>query len=76
VGGAPRTVAGYGINPTYNSFVGTELDVVGSYTVARSAQIEAGYGHFFTGNYIHSSLAGVGGDRDADWFYAQVSFKF
>lgn len=74
--GAPRTAAGYGINPGYSGFVGTELDIVGSYSLARSAQLEAGYGHFFTGDYVESSLAGVGGDRDANWFYAQLTLKF
>ena len=52
----PRHRHGYGINPNYNDFVGTELDVIAGYAVTRFAQLEAGYGHFFTGN-IHPAVA-------------------
>lgn len=76
VAGAPRTTGGYGIHPTYNSFVGTELDVIAGYAVTRCAQIEVGYGHFFTGNYVHQSLAGVGGDKDANYLYVQTTINF
>src|SRR2546422_209765 len=50
VGGAPRgglgttPGSGYGINPNYSSFAGTELDAIAGYAVTRFAQIEAGYG--------------------------------
>jgi len=78
VGGGPRTTGGYGINPGYNPFLGSELTAVVGYAITRYAQIEAGYGHFFTGNYIHQSLTanGGGGDRDADWVYVQTTLKF
>lgn len=76
VTGAPRTAAGYGLHSGYSTFVGTELDVIGTYRLTRSAQLEGGYGHFFTGSYVQSSLAGVGGDRDANWIYAQMTLKF
>jgi hypothetical protein len=76
VGGAPRTTGGYGINPSYNSFVGTELDVIAGYAVTRFAQIEVGCGHFFTGHYIDQSLAGVGGATDANYVYVQTSINF
>ena len=84
VGGAPRggltttpTHNGYGINPTYDSFLGTELDIVGGYALSRNTQVEIGYGHFFTGSYIESSLsAATHGSRDADYLYLQTVINF
>ena len=83
VAGAPRgglgttPGTGYGINPTYSNFVGTELDAIAGYAVTRFAQIEAGYGHFFTGDYIRQSLsAATVGSQDADWFYLQLTVNF
>jgi hypothetical protein len=84
VGGAPRggiTATpghdGYGINPGYDSFVGTELDVIAGYALTRFAQLELGYGHFFVGDYIRQSLsAPTHGSRDADYFYAQLTLTF
>jgi len=76
VGGTPRTTGGYGIHPNYSAFVGSEIDVVASYAITRFAQLEAGYGHFFTGEYIRQTLDGHGGSRDADWVYTQLNFVF
>jgi hypothetical protein len=57
--------------------VGTELDLVAGYALTRYAQIEAGYGHFFVGDYIQSSLSAPSfGTRDADWVYIQTSINF
>jgi hypothetical protein len=76
VAGSPRTTGGYGIHPSYDNFVGSELTAVGGYQVTKFAQLEAGYGHFFAGNYVESSQAGNGGARDADWAYVQTILKF
>jgi hypothetical protein len=76
VAGQPRTTGGYGIHPGYNSFVGSELDVIGSLAVTRNAQFEVGYGHFFPGEYIKQSLAGVGGEQAADYVYVQTTINF
>ena len=87
VTGAPRggatlasnvgTGTGYGINPTYGSFVGTELDAIAGVAVTRFAQLEIGYGHFFTGDYIDQSLSAPGfGSRDADYVYIQANINF
>ncbi len=68
---------GYGVNPNYSNFLGTEVDVVGSYAVTKFLQVEAGYGHFFVGKYIGQSLSDSAfGSKDADWFYTQVTFNF
>jgi hypothetical protein len=67
----------YGINPSYSNFVGTELDVIAGYALTRFAQLEAGYGHFFTGDYIRSSLSAASvGSRDADYLYFQANVTF
>jgi hypothetical protein len=77
VAGAPRTAAaGYGLHANFNNFVGSELTLVTGYALTRYAQIEAGYGHFFTGNYVDRAMAGVGGSHDADWLYTQLSVNF
>jgi hypothetical protein len=76
-GTGPTAGTGYGVNPNYSQFVGTELDLVGSYTVTKFAQIEAGYGHFFHGDYISQSLsAPTHGSRDADFCYVQLTVLF
>jgi hypothetical protein len=82
VSGAPRGAgltsgggSNYGINPGYSAFVGTELDVIVGVAVARYAQLEVGYGHFFAGDYIRQSLS-VAGSRDADYIYTQATINF
>ncbi len=76
-GTAPTPGTGYGVNPGYSRFVGTEIDTVATYNVTRFAQLEAGYGHFFTGDYIEQSLSSpLFGAQDANFFYAQVNLSF
>jgi hypothetical protein len=81
VNGTPRggtaTTQGnnYGINPDYSSFVGTELDAIVGWAVTRFLVLEAGYGHFFTGDYIRQSLSAIG-SKDADWGYVQMTLLF
>ena len=74
--GIPRTTGGYGRNPSAGSYVGSELDLIGSYAITQYATIQAGYGHFFTGSYPKDSLANNGGAADANYVYAQVYFNF
>jgi hypothetical protein len=84
VGGAPRggvattpTGNGYGINPSYGSYVGSEVDLIAGYAVNRYTQIEAGYGHFFVGDYVKQSLSSAAfGSKDADYFYLQININF
>ena len=82
VGGAPRTGGGVGTgtgfnrNPSYDSFVGGEVDVVAGYAVNKFSMLEAGYGHFFTGSYIDQSWQNAGGSADANWFYVQTVIRF
>jgi len=67
---------GYGINPNYSSFVGSEIDLVATYALRRDTSLQAGVGHFFVGDYVKSSLAGIGGTRDATFAYLQFTFNF
>ena len=76
-GTATTPGTGYGVNPGYNNFLGTELDIVGGYAITRFAQLEVGYGHFFVGDYIESSLsAPTHGATDANWVYVQATVNF
>src|SRR6266516_2860232 len=73
---APTAGAGYGTNPNFNSYVGSEIDLVATYAFKRCASLQAGIGHFFVGDYVKSSLAGIGGARDATFVYAQFTLNF
>lgn len=83
VGGAPRggigatPGTGFGINPGYDGFLGTEIDLIAGYALTRYASLEAGYCHFFPGEYIDSSLSNPAfGARDVDFLYLQVLVRF
>jgi hypothetical protein len=73
---APGEPVSYARNPGFGSFVGSEVDLDVTYTPARWAVFRAGYGHFFTGDYVRRSLAPVGGATDADWIYIQTTLSF
>ncbi len=75
-GGRGRNSNGYGKNPGYDSFAGSEIDLDVNYAVTTWAGVRAGYGHFFPGNYVDSSKAGVGGSTSADWVYVQATVNF
>ena len=81
VAGLPRggTVVtpgtGFGINPDYSSYLGSELDVVVGLVATKFASLEAGYGHFFRGGYIKQTWSAIG-SQDADWLYLQTLVRF
>lgn len=75
-GGAGRAGNGYGRNPQFDSFVGSETNFDLTYAPTAWLGFRAGYGHFFTGSYVDSSKAAVGGSTDADWVYLQTTFNF
>lgn len=77
--GLGRNANGYERNPQFNSFVGSELDLLALWQVTRYADLQLGYGHFFVGDYIKQSVSSVpanNGAVDANWFYAQMRFNF
>jgi hypothetical protein len=68
---------GYGINPGYGKYVGSEVDLIATYAVSPQAALEVGYGHFFVGNYINRTFsAPTHGSTDADYVYIQAVFNF
>jgi len=76
---AARNDNGYGINPKYDSFVGSELEVVVTYALKTFGDLQMGYGRFFVGDYIKQSVSSVasnGGAVDANWFYIQARLNF
>jgi hypothetical protein len=75
-GGGVGTGTGFNRNPTYDSFVGGEIDFVAGYAITKFASLEGGYGHFFTGDYIDQSWQNAGGSADAHWFYIQTVIRF
>lgn len=85
VGGVGRTTPGstvgggngFNLNPSYNNHVGSEIDVVVGVIATKYASFEAGYGHFFVGDYIDQTWAASGfGSTDANWFYIQTVVRF
>jgi hypothetical protein len=74
--GSGRNGLGYGRNASYDSFVGSELDVDVIWSAARWLNLRAGYSHFFTGDYVDQSKRAVGGSKDADWAYVQATVVF
>jgi hypothetical protein len=74
-GTAPTPGNGFGINPNYNSYFGSEVDVLVGFTVTKFASLEAGYGHFFRGDYIKQTWSAIG-SQDADWLYLQTMVRF
>jgi len=77
--GSGRSSNGYGVHPGYSSFVGSELDLTASYSVTSWWILQAGYGHFFVGDYIKESVSSVpanGGAVDANFFYVQTKLTF
>jgi len=73
VNGAPRG-GPYGRRPENDAFVGSEINLVATWTMPRGLAAQAGYGHFFRGDYVKQSL--TAGSRDADWAYVQVVLTF
>ena len=73
---SPRTAGGYGIHPQNSSFAGQELDLVATYTSSPMLQIQAGFAHYFTGDYVNQTFASLGGAHDANWYYIQAQLQF
>ena len=73
---APRTTGGYGIHPQKGNFAGQEIDLVATYQPATFLQIQGGFGHYFTGDYVNQTFQKTGGAHDANWVYVQAQFTF
>jgi hypothetical protein len=57
---------------TAGNFAGTELDLVLGYTLTKNVKLEAGYSHFFAGDY----LSATGASDDADFGYVMATIAF
>lgn len=55
--------------------VGQEIDLTMKYSVDRHLTLQAGYSHFFAGDYFTDTSAGAA-DEDIDFFYFQAAYKF
>lgn len=76
-GGTPGAHNGYAINPTYGSYVGSEVDLVINYAFTPYLGVQGGFGHFFVGDYVKQSLSAPGfGSADANYVYLQAKFNF
>jgi len=54
------------------NYVGSEVDFIATWNVTKYLQVEAGYSHFFTGDY----LAATGPNDDANFGYVQAKLTF
>ncbi len=54
------------------SYAGSEIDVLATWAVNKNVSIEAGYSHFFAGDY----LSDTGASDDADFGYVQATITF
>ncbi|MFH1440806.1 MAG: alginate export family protein [Candidatus Omnitrophota bacterium] len=52
-------------------YVGQEISLRIQYDFIKNIKLEVGGAHFFTGGYVKDT----GPNNDADWLYAQISFK-
>jgi hypothetical protein len=73
---APRATGGYGLHPQNGSFAGQEVDLVATYQPRPFAQLQAGFGHYFTGTYVNQTFQNLGGSHDANWVYVQAQLNF
>ena len=55
-----------------DDFVGEEIDLTLSYAFNNHLSFQAGYSHFFPGEFVDET----GPDDDADWVYLQTTFTF
>jgi hypothetical protein len=76
VNALPRTTGGYGIHAQNGSFAGQEVDLVATYQPTAYLQVQGGFGHYFTGDYVDQTFQTLGGAHDANWVYVQAQINF
>jgi hypothetical protein len=60
------------ITPGASTYAGSEVDFTATYKAAKWLSFQAGYSHFFAGDY----LSDTGAKADADFVYLQASIDF
>jgi hypothetical protein len=57
--------------------VGSEIDLIATFSPEPWVSAQFGYGHFFVGDYVRDSLRAPGfGSADADFVYFQLLLNF
>jgi len=72
--GADTFVDEFGNTRNVDDELGQEIDVTFKYNLFSNFGVVAGYSHFFAGDFIEDTGAGV--DRGVDWFYLMTTMKF
>ena len=72
--GADRFIDNNGTNQDVDNDLGQEIDVTLKYKMFENFGVVAGYSHFWAGDFIEDTSAGV--DRGVDWFYLQTTVSF
>ena len=60
------------ITPTASDYVGSEVDLTVTWAPKKWFSVQAGYSHFFAGDYLEDT----GASSDADFGYVQTTFTF
>jgi len=68
------TITRNGVATNVDDEIGQEIDVTLKYKLFENFGLVAGYSHFFAGDFIEDTGAGV--DRGVDWFYFQTTMNF
>jgi hypothetical protein len=63
---------GFGGSVSNSKDIGTEVDLTGSYKVDRHHALQAGYGHFFAGDFVEDASPG----DDVDFVFFAWAFTF
>jgi len=72
-GYSPRYAKALTVNP--NNYVGSEIDLIATYTVTKWCQVQMGGAIFFAGPYIRETAPTAQTDN-ATFGYTQVKFDF
>lgn len=59
-----------------SSFLGHEFNLFATYKVSEKLEMEAGYGHYFAGQYAADTAPIGAGSDDADFVYLMTTYKF
>ncbi len=75
--------AGSGLRDTSGrsgKFLGHDVELQAQWKVNQNVEFDAGYDHWFKGNYFDSLPASAGlpsgGEKDTDYFYISTTFRF
>jgi hypothetical protein len=73
-GGTANAGNGYAISPSFSHDLGKEVDIVMSWNILPSTQLEVDVSHYYRGDYIKQSLR-IPGSKDASYCYVQLTLN-